>query len=867
MAKQTYHAMKKEEVLQAFAVNPAQGLDSKEAAKRLAQDGWNELSAQKKKSLIRRFFEQFKDFMILVLLAAAAISYAVSVWEGEADFADSAIILLIVILNAVLGVVQEAKAERSIEALKQLSAPGAEVLRDGVRMRIASRELVTGDIVTLQAGDMVPADIRLLESVNLEIAEASLTGESEPAKKNAAFVGKEETIPGDCKNMAYSMTLVTAGRGSGIVTATGMHTETGKIASMIQQGEEKETPLQKKLSDAGRYLGIAAIIICIIIFLLGILQGRPAFSMFMTAVSLAVAAIPEGLPAIVTIMLSIGVQRMAKKRAIVRKLAAVETLGSASVICSDKTGTLTKNLLSLTEYAVPERGIVPLQTELPERELLLTSALLCSNAQYGDNKEAYGSPMECAILRAATECGMDAVNIRGRNRRIREIPFDSTRKRMNSVHKAPDGSCFEIIKGAFDYLLPLCTEYKAAGKNAPMDRRMKEQLVKLHGEMAGQALRVLAVVRKEKSTLTGQAESGFCFLGLIGFLDPPREESLEAVKLCKSAGIRPVMVTGDHALTAGAIARKLGIASDGRVITGTELQQMTDRELKDAVRHCSVFARVSPEHKVRIVKAFQANGEVVAMTGDGINDAPALKNADIGCAMGKAGTDVAKSAADMILTDDNFATIVEAVREGRSIYDNIRKSIHFLLSSNIGEILTILLAVICKLPAPLAAVQLLWVNLVTDSLPAIALGVEQPERSVMKRKPVSAQKGIFADGMIVRILFEGIMIGMLALIAFALGGQTMTFAVLSLSQLVHAYNMRSECSVFRIGLLSNLRMNLAFVAGILLQVAVIMLEPLNGVFHTIPMNGIQWGMTAGLSLVPLLVMEMQKQVAGQNKDC
>jgi len=868
MAKQTHYAMKKEEVLQAFAVNPAEGLEEKEAARRLAQNGWNELSVQKKKSLIRRFFEQFKDFMILILLAAAAISYVVSAWEGEADFADSIIILLIVILNAILGVVQEAKAERSIEALKQLSAPVAEVLRGGKRMQIASRELVTGDIVFLQAGNMVPADVRLLESVNLEIAEASLTGESEPAKKNAFFVGREEMIPGDCKNMAYSMTLVTAGHGSGVVTATGMHTETGRIASMIQQGEEKETPLQKKLSDAGRYLGIAAIVICVIIFLLGILQGRPAFSMFMTAVSLAVAAIPEGLPAIVTIMLSIGVQRMAKKRAIVRKLAAVETLGSASVICSDKTGTLTKNLLSLTEYAVPDRGIVPLHTDVPERELLLTSALLCSDAGYGENAEAYGSPVECAILRAVTECGMNDTGIRENNRRIREIPFDSARKRMNSVHKAADGNYFAIIKGAFDYLLPFCTEYFAAGKNLPLDKRMRDQLIRLHGEMAGRALRVLAVIRKERCTpAEGEAERGFCFLGLIGFLDPPREESLEAVKLCKSAGIRPVMVTGDHALTAGAIAEKLGIASGGRVITGTQLQQMTDRELKDAVKHCSVFARVSPEHKVRIVKAFQANGEVVAMTGDGINDAPALKNADIGCAMGKAGTDVAKSAADMILTDDNFATIVEAVREGRSIYDNIRKSVHFLLSSNIGEILTILLAVICKLPAPLAAVQLLWVNLVTDSLPAIALGVESPERSVMKRKPISAQKGIFADGMIARILFEGVMIGMLALIAFALGGQTMTFAVLSLSQLVHAYNMRSGCSVFRIGLLSNRRMNLAFVAGVILQVAVIMWEPLNTVFHTVPMNSLQWGITAGLSLLPLFIIEVQKLAAGQNKDC
>ena len=867
MAMQNYHAMKKEEVLQALAVNPAKGLSTKEAETKLAQDGPNELTAQKRKSLIRRFFEQFKDFMILVLLAAAAVSYGVSAWEGEADFADSAIILLIVILNAVLGVVQEAKAERSIEALKQLSAPAAEVLRDGRQMRVASGQLVRGDIVYLQAGDMVPADIRLLEGVNLEIDESSLTGESEPVKKNAAFVGKEDSIPGDCRNMAYSMTLVTAGHGNGIVTATGMHTETGKIASMIQQGEEKETPLQKKLSDAGRYLGIAAIVICVIIFLIGILQGRPAFSMFMTAVSLAVAAIPEGLPAIVTIMLSIGVQRMAKKRAIVRKLAAVETLGSAGVICSDKTGTLTKNLLSLTEYAVPERGFVPLHTALPERELLLASAVLCSNAQTGENKEEYGSPMERAILRAAEECGIRAEELRGKYRRIREVPFDSARKRMNSVHKSADGSCFEIVKGAFDYLLPLCTAYRTGGKTVPMDRRMREQLTKLHSDMAGQALRVLAVIRKDGCAPAGGQEKEFCFLGLIGFLDPPREESLEAVRLCKSAGIRPVMVTGDHAITAAAIAAKLDIASDGRVITGSELQRMTDRELAEAVKHCSVFARVSPEHKVRIVKAFHTNGDVVAMTGDGINDAPALKNADIGCAMGKAGTDVAKSAADMILTDDNFATIVEAVREGRSIYDNIRKSVHFLLSSNIGEILTILLAVLCKLPAPLAAVQLLWVNLVTDSLPAIALGVEPPERSVMKRKPVSAQKGIFADGMIARILFEGVMIGMLALIAFALGGQTMTFAVLSLSQLVHAYNMRSECSVFRIGLLSNKRMNLAFVAGVLLQAGVIMLEPLNAVFHTVPMNGGQWGMTALLSLLPLVVVELQKQVAGQNKDC
>lgn len=862
-----YHAMKKDEVLREFKVELRRGLSTKEAEQRGSTEGTNEITTQKRKSLIRRFFEQFKDFMILVLLAAAAVSYGVSVWEGEVDYADSIIILLIVILNAVLGVVQETKAERSIEALRRLSAPKADVIRDGKRKEIDAKELVTGDIVRLQAGRLVPADIRLLECVGLEVDESSLTGESRASKKDAAFIGKEESVPGDCRNMAYSMTLVTAGNGYGIVTATGMHTEAGRIAHMIQQGEEKETPLQKKLADAGKILGVAAIVICVIIFLIGILQGRPAFSMFMTAVSLAVAAIPEGLPAIVTIMLSIGVQRMAKKRAIVRKLAAVETLGSASVICSDKTGTLTKNCLTLTEYAVPERGGVSVHTELPEREHLLSSATLCSDAQQDEDGMVYGSPIECAILRAATECGIKIGPLRTKNHRIREIPFDSTRKRMHSVHRGVDGSCFEIVKGAFDYLLPMCTGYQCGGKVLQLDRRMKERLTRYHAEMAGQALRVLAVIRKDGITPTqNQKESGFVFLGLLGFIDPPREESREAVMVCKTAGIRPVMVTGDHAVTAVAIAKKLGITDGDCVITGTELQGMTDAELATAVRSCSVFARVSPEHKVRIVKAFQANGEVVAMTGDGINDAPALKNADIGCAMGKAGTDVAKSAADMILTDDNFATIVEAVREGRCIYDNIRKSVHFLLSSNIGEILTILLAVICKLPAPLAAVQLLWVNLVTDSLPAVALGVEKPERSVMKRKPVSAQKGIFADGMVARILFEGVMIGMLALIAFALGGQTMAFAVLSLSQLVHAYNMRSEGSVFRVGLLSNMRMNLAFAAGVVLQVIVIMYAPLNGMFHTVPMSGMQWGMAAGLSLLPLLIIELQKMTGSQRKE-
>ena len=827
------------------------GLEPEEAKMRLLRDGANEIKASKKKNILIRFFQQFQDFMILILLAAAIISFIVSAWEGEVQYADSLMILLIVIMNAVLGLIQEAKAERSLEALKKLSAPYALVLRGGKRIQVPSREVVVGDVVCLQAGNYIPADLRLFESVNLKTDESALTGESKPVKKD---------LSGKQSDMAYAMTIVTAGHGRGIVTATGMNTESGKIATMIREEEEKATPLQLRLEKVGKILGVSALFICAFIFAVGLFQGKPPFHMFMTAVSLAVAAIPEGLPAIVTIMLSIGVQRMAKKRAVIRRLSAVETLGSATVICTDKTGTLTMNQLTVTEYAVPCIGTIPISQNTAERNKLLEAAVLCNNAGREGSGKTYGEPLELAMVTAAEQSGIVVERVRSQQQRIYEIPFDSKRKRMTTIHKGAKGQRV-VIKGAFDYILPMCTHYLNGTGKEPLVQNVRNRLIRMQEEMAARALRVIAVI--EKYTNSGYPaeadEHGFTFLGLIGMQDPPRAEAKDAVHLCSSAGIRPIMITGDHELTATAIAKAVGIPNSGTVINGEKLNKLTSTEWNQVVREYSVFARVSPEHKVHIVKALQENGEVVAMTGDGINDAPALKKADIGCAMGKSGTDVAKGASDMVLTDDNFATIVEAVREGRGIYDNIRKSIHFLLSSNIGEILTILVAVLCGLPSPLAAVQLLWVNLVTDSLPAIALGVEAPDPRNMHRPPISKKQSIFADGMGISILLEGVMIGILSLIAFIIGGQTMCFAVLSLSQLVHAYNMRSSGSVFRLGILTNHKMNLAFLIGVVLQVAVIMTLPLTTVFNTSPMGTSKWLVTAALSLVPLAVVEVQKR--------
>ena len=872
-----WHSMSPQEVATELEVNLETGLKENEAVSRLHKYGPNELIAQKNKSVIAKFFEQFKDFMIITLIAAAGISFLVSLLEGKCDLVDPVIILLIITLNAILGVIQESKAERSLEALKKLSAPSAIVKRDGKTITLESSQLVPGDIIYLEAGYFVPADARLIESVNLKIEESSLTGESTPVDKDACTILKENAILGERHNLVFSSTMVTYGRGTAIVTKTGMNTEVGHIARLIMNDEAPETPLQKKLGETSKILGISALFICIVIFILGLIKNMPVFDMFMTSVSLAVAAIPEGLPAIVTIMLSLGVQRMAKKNSVIRKLPAVETLGSATIICSDKTGTLTQNKMTVTKicsYHGEERpGSVATKD-------ILTMACLCNDSILQINQEEVtttGEPTENALVMAAYKNNLIKQKLELTYPRVNEIPFDSTRKLMTTVHKM-DG-CYRVItKGAPEVVLKLCCNVYNNGSITPLTNTGVKEIVKQNQSLANQALRVIAIAYKEVSSIScHQLECNLTFVGLIGMIDPPRLEVKDAVAECKMAGIKPIMITGDHVTTACAIGKELGILEHRReALTGAELNALSDTALAESIYEYSVFARVSPEHKVRIVKAFQANKEIVAMTGDGVNDAPALKSADIGCAMGITGTDVAKNAADMILTDDNFATIVSAIKEGRGIYDNIKKAIHFLLSSNIGEIITIFVAILLGLPTPLVAVQLLWVNLVTDSLPAISLGVEPVEKDIMKRKPIPPDHGLFSDGLAFKIIFEGIMIGALALSAFYIGyhvydtlngsfvseptiGRTMCFAVLSLSQLFHAFNMRSEHSLFTIGLFTNKKLSLSFVVCVFLQVIVISFTPLARVFKVTPLTAPQWIIVFLLSMLPILIVELQKK--------
>lgn len=865
------------EVIRELESSRERGLSAKEAAKRLNQYGKNEFTEKKKKGFLRRFFEQFEDFMILVLIAAAVISFVASVLEGNTDFTDPVIILAIVVLNAVLGVVQEEKAEKSLEALKKISAPTAIVRRDGVRMEIPAVKLVPGDIIEVEAGAYVPADARLLSCVQLKVDESALTGESLPVKKSAEKTLPGETILAERKNMIYSTSIVTNGHAEAVVTETGMKTEVGKIADMILNDETPDTPLQKRLAVTGKWLGIAALAICIVIFVMGAMQGRGLFDMFMTSVSLAVAAIPEALPGMVTIMLSLGVQRMAAKKAVIKRLPAVETLGSATWICSDKTGTLTQNEMTVVKVC-DARSVLPEKSAQAQK--ICMAAALCCNVQeeteHGKQKY-FGEATELAIVRSLDAAGISYGKLLKAAPRVAELPFDSVRKRMTTIHTGQTGS-FGITKGAPDVLLARCAFYEQNGSVLPMTERVREDIRQKNRALTGQALRVLAVayrVAEDADTIaaareTGaaeQAEQGLVFFGLLGLMDPPRPEAAACVRTCREAGIVPVMITGDHVMTACAVARATGILSNAKekAVTGEELDRMSEEELEKNIRDYRVFARVSPEHKVRIVKALQKSGEIVAMTGDGVNDAPALKAADIGCAMGQNGTDVAKNAADMVLMDDNFATIVEAVREGRGIYDNIRKSIHFLLSCNIGEIITIFAAILCHLPSPLAAVQLLWVNLVTDSLPAIALGVEPPEEGIMKRPPVSPKKGMFADGLVLQIIVEGAMIGMLAMIAYMLGGSTYAFAVLSFSQLFHAFNMRSRRSLFRIGFFSNVKMVVAFLICSLLQAAVLTFPALAKVFQVVPLNVSGWATVLGLSFAPIVLCELQKRLHGEKQ--
>ena len=855
-----------DETVNELKTNEESGLTTEEVNTRKEKYGLNELAKKKKKSTFVKFLEQFKDFMIIVLIISAVISGIVGVkQEGLSGMTDTIIILVVIIANAIIGVLQENKAEKSLEALQKLSSHVAKVMRNGKLLTIPSRELVPGDVVILETGDYVPADLRIIEAVNLKAQESALTGESVPVEKMAARIEDEKVGIGDRINMLFASSLITYGRGKAIVVETGMNTEVGKIANIINSAEEGETPLQIKLNKLGKTLGIVALIICFVIFGIGLLYGKDVIEMFLTAVSLAVAAIPEGLPAVSTIVLAIGVQRMVKKNAIVKKLPAVETLGSATVICSDKTGTLTQNKMTVEKIYYNDKvfKVKDFKRDLCDEDLnkLIYASMLCNDTKITESDKLAGDPTETALVDLGFKLDYEGT-LYGQYPRVQEIPFDSDRKLMTTVNES-NGKYIVYTKGGVDELLARCTKYIINGEIKNDLKEFKERIKEVNNEMASSALRVLAMAYKEldhkpTNEEMNSMESDLIYIGMVGMIDPPRLEVKDAVAKCKKAGIKTAMITGDHKVTAIAIAKTLGILeNEDEAITGLELEEMSQEELEKNVRKYSVYARVSPEHKVRIVKAWQANGEIVAMTGDGVNDAPSLKIADIGCAMGVVGTDVAKEAADVILTDDNFATVVSAVEEGRRIYDNILKAIQFLLSSNIGEIVTLFVAILItpwlsskfgidiNLIQTLLPIHLLWINLVTDSLPALALAVDPAEADVMERKPLKHKGGVFTKGMTWRVIYQGIMIGLITLAAFVLGlstpnrtpeekviiGQTMAFYVLALSELVHIFNIRNNHkSIFKSNPFNNGKLILAQIVSASLMFIILFTSHLREIF-------------------------------------
>ncbi len=887
-----------EDVEKELNTNAENGLTLEEVKTRQEKYGYNELKATKKKTLLQRFIDQFKDFSIIVLIIAALVSGAVGIAEGE-GITDTIIILIVVIVNAIIGVTQESKAEKSLEALQKLTDHASKVIRNGEVTVIPAKELVPGDIVVLDTGDYIPADLRIIEAINLKSQEASLTGESVPVEKTTNVISEKEIGIGDRTNILFSSSLVTYGRGKGIVVETGMTTEVGKIAGMINNTEKQETPLQQKLNKLGKTLGISALVICIVIFIVGLVQGKEPIHMFMTAVSLAVAAIPEGLVAVSTIVLAIGVQKMVKRHAIVKRLPAVETLGSSTVICSDKTGTLTQNKMTVEKIFINSetKNVEEYKNNINEDiKKLIYANMLCNDTKISKDGALTGDPTETALVDMAFKLDFDP-SIYDRTPRIEEIPFDSDRKLMTTVNEV-NGKYIVYTKGGVDELLSNCNSYLSNGEVKKNLNEYIETIKQENENMAKEALRVLACAYKEidhKPTKEdiNNLEKDLIFVGMVGMIDPPREEAKKAVEKCKTAGIKTVMITGDHKITATAIAKKLGILeNEDEAITGLELEKMSDEELEKNVRHYSVYARVSPEHKVRIVRAWQKNGEIVAMTGDGVNDSPALKTSDIGCAMGIVGTDVAKEAADVILTDDNFATIVSAVEEGRRIYDNILKVIQFLLSSNVGEIVVLFIATLCT---PLFAswfgitdithleillpIHILWINLVTDSLPALALAFDPANSDIMNRKPTKPGKGIFTKGMTWRIVYQGIMIGLLTLGAFMIGlatttepidgltldeskievGQTMAFVTLAMSELVHVFNVRNnKKSIFKTKVFNNSKLIWAILGSAALMLIILAIPALRTIF-SIPLlpteNIIELIL---LIFAPLVIVELFK---------
>ncbi len=868
------------DVVKEFGVNPANGLSGTEAKARLEKYGFNKLKGKPKKSIISLFLSQLKDMLIYVLLAAAVITFIIG------EIADSVIIMLVIILNAVIGVIQEYKAEKAVEALQKMTTPKSVVRRDGSIQEINSEEVVPGDIIILDAGRFVPADLRLIESANLQIEESALTGESVPTNKNASAIFSDPKTPvGDKSNMAFLSTLVTYGRGEGVVVATAMDTEIGKIAKILEDDNEEMTPLQKRLDELGRILGFLAIGICALIFIIALIQKRDLFEMFLTAISLAVAAIPEGLAAIVAIVLALGVTRMSKINAIVKKLPAVETLGSVNIICSDKTGTLTQNKMTVVKQytsghltEVPQTGSD--MTATVEEAQLITSLVLCSDATY-ENGQGTGDPTEIALIILGDKYNLTRANLNSSQKRVSENPFDSDRKLMSTLNVRDQGYRVHT-KGAIDNILKLSTSALVDGKVVPLTEELKRDYLRITEQMSDEALRVLGVAYKDTTELLDpkDMEKDLTILGLVGMIDPPRLEVKDSIAEAIRAGIRPIMITGDHKNTAVAIAKELGIAETiEQSITGAEIDELPDEDFASHINHYRVFARVSPEHKVKIVRAFKSQGNIVSMTGDGVNDAPSLKYADIGVAMGITGTDVAKGASDMILTDDNFTTIVHAIEEGRNIYNNIKKSVIFLLSCNLGEVIAIFVSILLNWPVPLIATQILWVNLITDSLPAIALGIDPGDKDVMKQQPRNPKESFFARGAGARAVIGGALIGIFTLIAFYYGlwehgytlgagavpeealpyARTMAFVVLAASQLFYSLSMRNfKKSIVKIGVFSNKILILAIVVGILLQLVVISIPFLANAFGVHNLSLADWGIVIAFSLIPLLANEIIK---------